>query len=73
MSGYHSQRGSMLMEYVIVVMIILLGGSLASGQAGTTLIEMVGVDVTGDGFGLFGDYAVDWFRRLMWMLAQPFP
>ena len=67
-------RGSMLMEYVIVVLIILLGGSLASGQAGTTLIEMTGVDVTKDNeFGLFGNYAVEWFRRLMWMLAQPFP
>lgn len=67
-------RGSMLMEYVIVVLIILLGGSLASGQAGTTLIEMAGVDVAKDNeFGLFGNYAVEWFRRLMWMLAQPFP
>ena len=68
------ERGSMLMEYVIVVVIVLLGGSLAIGDAGTTLVEMAGVPVDGgDNFGLFGNYAVDWFRRLMWMVAQPFP
>ena len=64
----------MLMEYVIVVMIVLLGGSLAMGDAGTTLIEMAGVSVAEENsFGVFGSYAVEWFRRLMWMLAQPFP
>jgi len=64
----------MLMEYVIVVMIVLLGGSLAMGDAGTTLIEMVGVSVSEENnFGLFGGYIVDWIRRVMWMLAQPFP
>ena len=62
------------MEYVIVVLIILLGGSLAMGDAGTSLIEMAGVSISEENnFGLFGNYAVDWFRRLMWMLAQPFP
>ena len=67
-------RGSMLMEYVLVVTIVLLGGSLATGELGTSLIEMAGVPVgEGDHFGLFGNYAVDWFRRLMWMVAQPFP
>ena len=66
--------GSMLMEYVIVVMIVLLGGSLAMGDAGTTLIEMAGVSVSEENnFGLFGGYIVDWIRRVMWMLAQPFP
>ena len=69
-----SPEGSMLMEYVIVVAIVLLGGSLAVGDAGTTLLEMAGVSVTGENnFGLFGNYAVDWFRRLMWMVAQPVP
>lgn len=68
------ENGSMLMEYVIVVVIILLGGSLALGDAGTSLIEMAGVSVSEENqFGLFGNYAVDWFRRLMWMVAQPFP
>ncbi len=68
------EQGSMLMEYVIVVLIVLLGGSLVMGDAGTTLIEMAGVSVSEENhFGLFGNYAVDWFRRLMWMLAQPFP
>ena len=68
------EQGSMLMEYVIVVLIILLGGSLAMGDAGTSLIEMAGVSISEENnFGLFGNYAVDWFRRLMWMLAQPFP
>ncbi len=68
------EQGSMLMEYVIVVLIVLLGGSLAMGDAGTTLIEMARVSVSEENhFGLFGNYAVDWFRRLMWMLAQPFP
>lgn len=68
------EQGSMLMEYVIVVLIVLLGGSLAMGDAGTSLIEMAGVSVSEENhFGLFGNYAVDWFRRLMWMLAQPFP
>ena len=68
------EQGSMLMEYVIVVLIILLGGSLAMGDAGTRLIEMAGVSISEENnFGLFGNYAVDWFRRLMWMLAQPFP
>ena len=67
-------RGSMLMEYVLVVAIVLLGGSLAVGDAGTTLLEMAGVPIgEEDQFGLFGNYAVDWFRRLMWMVAQPFP
>lgn len=67
-------NGSMLMEYVIVVAIILLGGSLAMGEAGSSLIEMAGVSVSEENrFGLFGGYAVDWFRRLMWMVAQPFP
>ena len=66
------QRGSMLMEYVIVVVIVLLGGALATG-GGSTLIETAGASVTGDDFGVFGNYAVDWFRRLMWMVAQPFP
>lgn len=66
--------GSMLMEYVLVLLIILLGGSLAMGDAGTTLIEMAGVSVSEENsFGLFGGYAVDWIRRIMWMLAQPFP
>ena len=69
-----NEQGSMLMEYVIVVLIILLGGSLAMGDAGTSLIEMAGVSISEENnFGLFGNYAVDWFRRLMWMLAQPFP
>ena len=69
-----SPEGSMLMEYVIVAAIVLLGGSLAVGDAGTTLLEMAGVSVTEENnFGLFGNYAVDWFRRLMWMVAQPFP
>ena len=68
------EQGSMLMEYVIVVLIVLLGGSLVMGDAGTTLIEMAGVSISEENnFGLFGNYAVDWFRRLMWMLAQPFP
>ena len=67
-----NESGSMLMEYVIVVLIILLGGSLAMG-GGSTLIEMAGSSVTGDDFGVFGNRAVDWFRRLMWMIAQPFP
>ena len=68
-----SERGSMLMEYVIVVVIILLGGSLSMG-GGSSLIEMAGASVSGENdFGVFGNYAVDWFRRLMWMLAQPFP
>ena len=68
------EQGSMLMEYVIVVLIILLGGSLAMGDAGTSLIEKAGVSISEENnFGLFGNYAVDWFRRLMWMLAQPFP
>ena len=67
-------QGSMLMEYVIVVMIILLGGSICMGETGTTLIEMAGVSVSEENsFGLFGNYAVDFFRRLMWMIAQPFP
>ena len=67
-------KGSMLMEYVIVVLIILLGGSLCMGEAGTTLIEMAGVSISEENnFGLFGNYAVDFFRRLMWMVAQPFP
>ena len=66
------QRGSMLMEYVLVVVIIVLGGALATGGAGT-LIEMTDVPVTGEDFGTFGNLAVDWFRRLMWMIAQPFP
>ena len=69
-----SPEGSMLMEYVIVAAIVLLGGSLAVGDAGTTLLEMAGVSVTEENnFGLFGNYAVDWFRRLMWMVALPFP
>lgn len=64
----------MLMEYVLVVALVLLGGSLAVGDAGNTLIEMAGVEIgEEDQFGLFGNYAVDWFRRLMWMVAQPFP
>lgn len=66
------ERGSMLMEYVIVVVIILLGGSLAMGGGGS-LIETAGSSVTGEDFGVFGNYAVDWFRRLMWMIGQPFP
>ena len=67
-------KGSMLMEYVIVVMIILLGGAICMGEAGNTLIEMAGVSVAEENnFGLFGNYAVDFFRRLMWMSAQPFP
>ena len=67
-------KGSMLMEYVIVVMIILLGGAICMGEAGNTLIEMAGVSVAEENnFGLFGNYAVDFFRRLMWMIAQPFP
>ena len=69
-----SAEGSMLMEYIIVVVIVLLGGSLAVGDAGTSLVEMAGVPLeSGESFGLFGNYAVDWFRRLMWMVAQPFP
>ena len=69
-----NERGSMLMEYVILVLILLLGGSLALGQTGATLIEMAGVPVAeSDQFGLFGNYAVDFFRRLIWMIAQPFP
>ena len=64
----------MLMEYVIVVMIILLGGAFAMGETGTTLIEMAGVSVGEENnFGLFGNYIVDHIRHLMWMLAQPFP
>lgn len=71
---FRDGRGSMLMEYVLVVAIVLLGGSLATGELGTSLIEMAGVSVAEeDHFGLFGNYAVDWFRRLMWMVAQPFP
>lgn len=67
-------RGSMLIEYVLVVLIVLLGGSLAVGDAGNTLIEMAGVSVSKENsFGIFGSYAVEWFRRLIWMLAQPFP
>lgn len=67
-------RGSMLMEYVLVVLILLLGGSLVMGDAGSTLIEMAGVSVSQqENFGLFGGYVVDWVRRIMWMLAQPFP
>ena len=67
-------KGSMLMEYVIVVMIILLGGAICMGEAGNTLIEMAGVSVAEENnFGLFGNYAVDFFRRLMWMIAQTFP
>ena len=67
-------KGSVLMEYVIVVVLILLGGSVALGGAGSTLVEMAGVPVDAeDSFGIFGGYAVDWFRRLMWMIAQPFP
>ena len=67
-------KGSMLMEYVIVVMIILLGGFICMGEGGNTLIEMAGVSVSEENnFGLFGNYAVDFFRRLMWMIAQPFP
>ena len=70
----HDSRGSVLMEYVIVVVLILLGGSIALGDAGNTLIEMAGVQADAeDSFGLFGNLAVDWFRRLMWMIAQPFP
>lgn len=70
----HGEKGSMLMEYLIVTLIVLLGGSLAVGESGTTLIEMAGVSVSEENnFGLFGGYAVDWFRRLMWMAAQPFP
>ena len=66
--------GSVLMEYVVVVVLILLGGSVALGGAGSTLVEMAGVQVDAeDSFGIFGSYAVDWFRRLMWMIAQPFP
>ncbi len=66
--------GSVLMEYVLVVVIVLLGGSLAVGDAGNSLLEMAGVSVSEENnFGLFGNYAVDWFRRLMWMVAQPFP
>ena len=67
-----TERGSMLMEYVIVVVIILLGGSLAMG-GGSSLIETAGASVTGEDFGVFGNQAVDWFRRLMWMVSQPFP
>ena len=67
-------RGSMLMEYVLVILIVLLGGSLAMGDAGNSLIEMAGVSVSQEeNFGLFGGYAGDWIRRVMWMLAQPFP
>ena len=66
------QRGSMLLEYVIVVVIILLGGSLSMG-GGSSLLEMTDVSVSGEDYGIFGNYAVDWFRRLMWMIAQPFP
>ena len=66
--------GSVLMEYVLVVVIVLLGGSLAVGDAGNTLLEMAGVSVSEENnFGLFGNYAVEWYRRLMWMVAQPFP
>ena len=69
-----NEQGSMLMEYVILVLILLLGGSLALGETGTTLIEMAGGSVSeSDNFGLFGNYAVDFFRRLIWMVAQPFP
>ena len=35
-------EGSVLMEYVLVVVIVLLGGSLAVGDAGNTLLEMAG-------------------------------
>ena len=67
-------EGSVLMEYVLVVVIVLLGGSLAVGDAGNTLLEMAGVSVSEENnFGLLGNYAVEWFRRLMWMVAQPFP
>ena len=66
------ERGSMLMEYVIVVVIILLGGSLAMG-GGSSLIETAGAAVDGEDFGVFGNQAVNWFRNLMWMIAQPFP
>lgn len=67
-------EGSVLMEYVLVVVIVLLGGSLAVGDAGNSLLEMAGVSVSEENnFGLFGNYAVEWFRRLMWMVAQPFP
>jgi len=67
-------EGSVLMEYLLVVVIVLLGGSLAVGDAGNTLLEMAGVSVSEENnFGLFGNYAVEWFRRLMWMVAQPFP
>ena len=67
-------KGSMLMEYVVVVLIILLGGSICMGETGKTLIEMAGVSVSEENnFGLLGNYAVDFFRRLMWMIAQPFP
>ena len=66
------ERGSMLMEYVIVVVIILLGGSLAMG-GGSSLIETAGAAVNGEDFGVFGNQAVNWFRNLMWMIAQPFP
>ena len=73
-ASHSCERGSMLMEYVLVVALVLLGGSLAVGDAGNTLIEMAGVEIgEEDQFGLFGNYAVDWFRRLMWMVAQPFP
>ena len=66
------ERGSMLMEYVIVVVIVLLGGALALG-GGSSLLETASVSVTGDDFGVFGNQMVDWCRRLMWMIAQPFP
>ena len=71
---FKSTEGSMLMEYVIVVALILLGGSIVMGGTGSTLIEMAGIPIGEENsFGLFGNYIVDHVRHLMWMLAQPFP
>ncbi len=71
---WRDQSGSMLFEYVIVCVLILSGGSLLMGSGGKFLYEAVGFPVgeTSD-FGAAGSLAVDWFRRLMWMTAQPFP
>lgn len=73
--GLGTERGSVLFEYVIVVVLILLGGSLIYNTSGneSTLIEMVGVPVDGQQFGIAGDMAVKLFRRIIWMVSMPFP
>lgn len=73
--AWRSERGDVLAEYVILlvmIMVPLIGASVGLVNPSGATFTMEGT-IDGDNFGVFGNAMVEAFRRIMCGLSLPVP